>query len=68
MNWKSASAWIAASVSLAALIFGVWNSRKIQTLSISIDGRLTELLIATSTAAHAAGKEEQRAETIGSNA
>jgi hypothetical protein len=54
---------ITSGAAIGALIMGVRNSNKIQAVHVDINSRMTQLLKATGTAAHAEGVEAGRNET-----
>ena len=42
-------------------LIGLWTSRRLGSISVSLDGRLSELLALTAKSSHAEGVEQQKA-------
>jgi hypothetical protein len=62
MGVTEVSGLISALAALLAAGFGIYNSRKISDVHVAIDGRLTQLLVTTQQASHAAGVVQGRVE------
>ena len=60
MTFGELAELVTAACALGALVMSYINSRKIQDVHVSIDGRMDELLRATSAEQFAAGGKDER--------